>query len=237
MRAIERKTATGPETAVPVRRIRRYIAGMDMSIRIVSDGGMSDLVKIAMIVAVLCPLIALPLVRRFGFALTLIPLLVNAAAACSGLQHVLAGLAIIGDRSITAVAAGIAEAQLPLIAGACSTILCAAIAAIAAWRRPAAAHARRFAFAILIAALLFVFVEPLFAFALGRYGYAHLVAFRYTAGTLGVCLLVGALATPIVSRGRTVRPLVVVAALSAAAGAEAWLVMRHFQHIALHGLG
>ena len=113
-------------------------------------------------------------------------------------------------------------------------MLCAAIAAMAA-RRPAAVGARRVALAVFIAALLMAIGEPLFAFVLARYAYAHFAMLWYTAEVLGVCLLAGALAAPFAWRINGVRALVIAAELAAAAGAEAWLALRHFQHIAIYG--
>ena len=183
-------------------------------------------VKLGVLITVLFPLIALPLVRRFGFVVTLVPLLVDGGLACVGLRRVLMVLALTGGPSGAALAAGLAEAQVLVIAGACSTIVCAAVAA---WRRPAAASARPFAFAI----ALLAFAEPLLAFVLARYADVHYVALWYTTGALGVCLLIGALAAFFASRGSAVRPLIVVAEVAAAVGAEAWFVMHHFQQIAL----
>jgi|GEM_PF-4086148 len=195
--------------------------------------------KIAILVALLFPLVALPLAlsaRRLGVALMLVPLLLAAANAYLVLRHVLMGVALAGPRSVVALSAGVADAQTPLIAGSWSTVLCAGIAAFAARRRPAAARPRRIVLLIVIVALLLAAIEPLFAFVFARYAYEQLFALWYGVEGLAGCLFAAALVTLFASRGAAVRPLLIAAAFALMVGAEAWLVRRHFAHIALYGL-
>jgi hypothetical protein len=194
--------------------------------------------RLGVLVAFLFPLIALPLAlraRRLGFALMLVPLLLNAAVAFWTFRRVLAGLAIMGSRSVAALSAGIASAQLPLVTGSCAAALCAAIAAVAAWRRPSEQRSNRAVSAAVLIALLLAAIEPLFALVFARCAYDQRAVLWYAAEVVAVCLLAGGIAALFASRGGTVRPLLFTAASAAVIGAEAWLVLRHFEHIALTG--
>jgi hypothetical protein len=218
-------------------RDARYIDVVDFSVAAIR-GCPSTEVVLGLLVAILFPLIALPMAlraRRLGFALMLVPLLVNAAVAFWTLRHVLEGLAITGSGSVAALSAGIASAQAPLITGSFAAALCAAIAAVAAWRRPSEQPSNRMVSAAVVTALLLAAIEPLFALVFARYVYDHLVVFWDAAGVVAVGLLAGGIAALFASRGGAVRPLLLTAASAAIVGAEAWLVLRHFEHIALFG--
>ena len=192
--------------------------------------------KVGILVAVLFPLIALPMAlraRRLGFAL--VPLLVNAAVAFLQFRHVLRGLAMTGSRSVGGLAAGLATVQEPLIAGAGSAVICVLIAAFLAWRRPSAVRSGRIARTIVVAALLLAAAGPLFTFVVARFAYDDRVALWYGVAAVAAFLFAATLATWFASRGAAVRPLLIAAASAAIIGAEAWLVLRHFAHIALTG--
>ncbi len=75
--------------------------------------------KIAILIAVLFPLIALPLAirrRRLGAAFTLVPMLAGGAAAYVQLGRVLLVMALTTTRAVAALSAGVPETQVPLIA-------------------------------------------------------------------------------------------------------------------------
>jgi hypothetical protein len=90
--------------------------------------------------------------------------------------------------------------------------------------------------AILVVALVLAAAEPLFAIAVARFAYDHLVALWYGVEILAACCFAGTLAALFASRGAAVRPLLVAAAFAAGVGAEAWLVLHHFTRIAIYGV-
>lgn len=204
------------------------VVDMEMSIRTVCVTP-SPVAQIAVLVAVIFPLIALPVVRRCGFASAFFPLLMNAALACVAVLHALRGWSIIGH-GMAGFSAGLAEAQSLFVAGACSTIVSVAIVV---WRRPSPTHLHRVTCA---AIAVVVFVEPILALAVAKYTAAQFTAALYGVGITGIALFLAAFATLFASRGAALRPLALVAAIAAAAGVEGWLVMRHFQDIALYGV-
>jgi hypothetical protein len=188
--------------------------------------------KIAIQIAVLFPLIALPLAirrRRLGPAFTLVPMLIGGAAAYLELGRILSVMALATTRVGAAIAAGLATAQVSLLAGVCASVLTALIAAFVARRHPNAAQQNRIALWIAVVACAVVVVEPPFTFVFVRYASYEL--FTIVAAFVGV----GAIAALIASRGATARPLLIAAACEACVGVEAWLVLRHFEHIAIYG--
>ena len=138
-------------------------------------------------------------------------------------------MALSGSPSVTAIAAGLAEAQQPLLAGVCASVLTALIAAFVARRHPDAAQPNRIALWIAVAACAVVAVEPPFMFVFVRYASYELFAI------VAAFVAVGAIAALIASRGAAARPLLIAAACEACVGVEAWLVLRHFEHIAIYG--
>jgi len=187
--------------------------------------------KIAILIAVLFPLIALPLAirrRRLGAAFTLVPMLAGGAAAYVQLGRVLLVMALTTTRAVAALSAGVAETQVPLIAGVCSSVLTALIAAFVARRHPDAAQPNRIALWIAVVACAVVAVEPPFTVFVR---FASYELFTIAAAFVGV----GAIAALIASRGAAARPLLIAAACEACIGVEAWLVLRHFAHIAIYG--
>jgi hypothetical protein len=188
--------------------------------------------KIAVAVAVLFPLIALPLAiqcRRLGPAFTLVPMLAGGAAAYVQLGTVLLVMALTTTRVGAAVAAGLATAQVSLLAGVCASVLTALIAAFVARRHPNAAQPNRIALWVAVVACAVIAVEPPFTFVFVRYASYEL--FTIVAAFVAV----GAIAALIASRGAAARPLLIAAACEACVGVEAWLVLRHFERIAIYG--
>src|SRR5438067_10192805 len=138
-------------------------------------------------------------------------------------------MALSGSPSVPATSAGLADAQRPLIAGVCSSMLTALIAAFVAWRHANATQQNRIALWIAVAACAVVAIEPPFTFVFVRYA-------SYELSTIVTAFVaVGAIAALIASRGAAARPLLIAAACEACVGVEAWLVLRHFEHIAIYG--
>ena len=156
-------------------------------------------------------------------------MLVGGAEAYVELGRVLQSMALTGTRSVAAFSAGLADAQLSLMAGACASVLTAAIAAFVARRHPNAARPNRIALWIAVIACAAVAVEPPFTFVFVRYDSYEL--FTIVAAFVAA----GAIAALIASRGAAARPLLIAAVFEACVGVEAWLTLRHFAHIAIYG--
>ena len=108
-------------------------------------------------------------------------------------------------------------------------MLTALIAAFVAWRHANATQQNRIALWIAVAACAVVAIEPPFTFVFVRYA-------SYELSTIVTAFVaVGAIAALIASRGAAARPLLIAAACEACVGVEAWLVLRHFEHIAIYG--
>lgn len=195
--------------------------------------------KIGMLIALLFVFIALPIAvrrRRLGVALTLVPLLANGAVGYALLMRVMEVRAMIGRPSVAAISAGVASAQVPLMTGAAFAAATALLMAFFAWRRPSAERSNRLALAIALAGLALAAAEPLMAFPFARSTPASMVPVWYALEAAAAVTAIGTLAAVFASRGAAARPLLIAAAGEGAIGLEAWLVMRHFEQIALHGI-
>ena len=86
-----------------------------------------------------------------------------------------------------------------------------------------------------IAAAPITAMEPPFAFAFARYATTNPLFMRgLLQGSVAV-VLAGAICAVVASRGAAARLLLIAAACEAFVGLEAWLVLRHFWHIAVYG--